>query len=111
MVAVSGSHASTAAGSSRDSTTKASGPVGALELSEEHARWLESVRKLPCELAAEMGIVSWGKRLVFEYRRQGEHLRLVDTTPGSRRSVRADTRLLPEGWRVVGLQIGRAGSC
>jgi twinkle protein len=45
-----------------------------LELSEEHARWLEAERKIPCELAAEMGIVSQGKDLAFEYRRKGQLL-------------------------------------
>ena len=45
-----------------------------LELSEEHARWLETERKIPCELAAEMGIVSQGRNLVFEYLRKGELL-------------------------------------
>ena len=75
MVAESGSHASTAHGSRPASTTKVSlGPVGKLELSEEHARWLETERQLPCELAAELGMVSWGKRLVFEYRAKGELL-------------------------------------
>jgi twinkle protein len=48
-----------------------------LQLSEEHARWLETERKIPCELAAEMGIVSQGRNLVFEYRRKGELLRQV----------------------------------
>lgn len=42
-----------------------------LELSDRHARWLEEVRKIPCELAAELGIVSKGPHLAFEYRRQG----------------------------------------
>lgn len=41
--------------------------VGGLELSEEHAIWLEDVRKIPSEIAAEMGVRSSGKRIVFEY--------------------------------------------
>lgn len=42
-----------------------------LELSHEHAQWLEDVRKIPCELAAEIGIVSKGKSLAFEFRKNG----------------------------------------
>lgn len=45
-----------------------------LELSEEHAHWLEDARKIPCELAVEMGIRSRGKNLVFEYRSKGHLL-------------------------------------
>lgn len=45
-----------------------------LELSEEHARWLEAERLIPSELAAELGIVSSGRSIVFEYRRNGELL-------------------------------------
>jgi twinkle protein len=40
-------------------------------LSEAHAHWLEEKRQIPCELAAELGIVSKGVNLVFEYRRNG----------------------------------------
>lgn len=42
-----------------------------LQLSIEHAKWLEAVRKIPCEVAAEMGVVSKGSNLAFEYRRNG----------------------------------------
>jgi twinkle protein len=42
-----------------------------LQLSIEHAKWLEAVRKIPCELAAEMGVVSRGENLAFEYRQNG----------------------------------------
>lgn len=42
-----------------------------LELSLEHASWLEGVRKIPCEIAAEAGVVSMGKNIAFEYRRNG----------------------------------------
>ena len=45
-----------------------------LTLSVDHARWLEDVRKIPCELAAEMGVVSKGPNLGFEYRRNGVFL-------------------------------------
>jgi twinkle protein len=45
-----------------------------LELSQAHAEWLEEHRKIPSEIAAEMGIVSKGKRIAFEYRRQGRLL-------------------------------------
>lgn len=45
-----------------------------LELSLEHASWLEGVRKIPCELAAEMGVVSKGGNIAFEYRRNGQCL-------------------------------------
>jgi twinkle protein len=43
-----------------------------LHLSLEHAKWLEAVRKIPCEIAAEMGVVSKGEHLAFEYRKNGE---------------------------------------
>ena len=45
-----------------------------LELSEQHARYLEDKRKIPCELAAQMGIVSKGENIAFEYRRNGKLL-------------------------------------
>lgn len=45
-----------------------------LELSLEHASWLEDVRKIPCELAAEMGVVSMGEHIAFEFRRNGRCL-------------------------------------
>ena len=41
-----------------------------LQLSSEHASWLED-RRVPCELASEMGVVSRGSNLGFEYRRNG----------------------------------------
>lgn len=41
--------------------------VEGLQLSDEHAMWLEEVRKIPSEIAVEMGIRSSGKRIVFEY--------------------------------------------
>lgn len=43
-----------------------------LSLSETHAAQIEDKRKIPCELAAEMGIVSMGPDLAFEYHRQGK---------------------------------------
>jgi twinkle protein len=42
-----------------------------LQLSEEHAQWLEEERKIPCDLAAELGVVSKGENLAFEYRQRG----------------------------------------
>jgi twinkle protein len=42
-----------------------------LQLSIEHAKWLEAVRKIPCEIAAEMGVVSKGPNIAFEYRQNG----------------------------------------
>lgn len=42
-----------------------------LELSETHARWLEDERKIPSEIAAEMGIRSSNDALVFEYPNNG----------------------------------------
>jgi hypothetical protein len=42
-----------------------------LELSHEHAQWLEDVRKIPSELAAEIGFVSKGRDLAIEFRRNG----------------------------------------
>jgi twinkle protein len=38
-----------------------------LQLSEAHARWLEEKRKIPCEIAAAMGVVSKGGHLAFGY--------------------------------------------
>ena len=42
-----------------------------LQLSIEHAKWLEAVRKIPCEIAAEMGVVSKGDNIAFEFRQHG----------------------------------------
>jgi twinkle protein len=42
-----------------------------LQLSNEHATWLEEIRKIPCEIAAEVGVVSKGENLAFEYRQGG----------------------------------------
>ena len=42
-----------------------------LQLSDEHATWLEEVRKVPSEIAAESGVVSKGANLAFEYRQNG----------------------------------------
>ena len=42
-----------------------------LQLSIEHAKWLEAVRKIPCEIAAEMGVVSKGENIAFEFRQSG----------------------------------------
>jgi twinkle protein len=42
-----------------------------LQLSIEHAKWLEAVRKIPCELGAELGVVSKGDHIAFEYRQNG----------------------------------------
>jgi twinkle protein len=42
-----------------------------LRLSSEHASWLENVRKIPSELAAEMGVVTKGEHLAFGYVRNG----------------------------------------
>ena len=39
------------------------------QLSEVHARWLEDARKIPSELAAELGVVSKGENIAFEFRR------------------------------------------
>lgn len=76
-----------------------------LHLSEAHAQWLKDERKIPCEIAAEMGIVSRGRNLVFEYRRQGKLLwrqvRIEETredgTPGKTfRCYAPDGRTLKE---------------
>jgi twinkle protein len=42
-----------------------------LQLSIEHAKWLEAVRKIPCELAADLGVVSKGEHIGFEFRQNG----------------------------------------
>lgn len=41
-------------------------------LSNDHASWLEDSRGIPCETAAELGIVSDGDAIGFEYRRNGQ---------------------------------------
>src|SRR5262245_30152676 len=51
--------------------TKGNGTLAGLQLSTKHAEWLEAKRKIPCELAAEMGLVSRGENLAFEYRQNG----------------------------------------
>lgn len=63
-----------------------------LELSERHAAWLEEERCIPCELAAELGIVSKGPHLAFEYRRKGQLLF---------RQIRKE---LPEGGKTFRLE-------
>lgn len=55
-----------------------------LQLSIEHAKWLEAVRKIPCELAAEMGVVSKGDSLAFEFRQNGVVSFLKVRTPDKR---------------------------
>ncbi len=40
-------------------------------LSERHATWIEDTRKIGCETAAAIGIVSQGPNIGFEYRRDG----------------------------------------
>lgn len=42
-----------------------------LELNDQHAEWLETVRKIPREIAAEIGMVSRASDLAFEFRRNG----------------------------------------
>lgn len=42
-----------------------------LQLSDTHAKHLEEVRKIPCEIAAEAGCVSRGPHLAFEFKRNG----------------------------------------
>jgi twinkle protein len=42
-----------------------------LPLSISHSEHLENNRKIPCEIAAEMGVVSKGPHLAFEFRRDG----------------------------------------
>jgi twinkle protein len=71
MRAVSALHAFTATGSKRGFTTKEKLMPARLELSAEHAHWLEEVRNIPSEIAAQTGVTSRGTDLVFEYRRNG----------------------------------------
>lgn len=42
-----------------------------LELNHQHAEWLETARKVPSEIAAQIGIVSRGSDIAFEYRQNG----------------------------------------
>jgi twinkle protein len=71
MIEAFASPAFTVAGSRPAFTTKEHGMLSKLPLSIEHAAWLETERKIRSELAAEMGVVSKGKNLAFEYRRNG----------------------------------------
>jgi len=43
-------------------------------LSDRHAQWIEDERKIGCETAAAIGIISHGPNLGFEYRRDGQVL-------------------------------------
>jgi twinkle protein len=71
MKPASGSIASTADGRTPDFLTRERPMLQRLELSMEHAEWLEDVRKIPSELAAELGFVSVGKNIAFEFRKNG----------------------------------------
>lgn len=66
-----GSVVSTAESFGRGFMTKDSLMVPSFQLSQPHAEWLEEKRKIPCETAAEMGIVSSGQNLVFEFHQNG----------------------------------------
>lgn len=74
MTEVSASHASIAGGFQPASTTKASGsrPPETASLSEKHALWLETERKIPCEIAVRANVVSIGPALAFEFRKSGK---------------------------------------
>lgn len=52
-----------------------------LQLSNDHATWLEAARKIPCEVAAETGVISRGSNLAFQYMRNGELSFLKLRTP------------------------------
>jgi twinkle protein len=58
-----------------------------LELSEAHARWLEDMRKIPSELAAEMGVVTIGGSLAFADTRNGvtTYHKIRKEVPGARK--------------------------
>lgn len=72
MGAALGFIASIADGQKQDFTMKGNEAMLAkLELNNTHAEWLEDVRKIPSEIAAEMGCVSRGSDLAFEYRVNG----------------------------------------
>jgi len=76
-----------------------------LQLSERHAMWLEDVRKIPCELAAELGIVSKGPHLAFEYRRHGQLLfrQIRKELPGGDKTFRLEA---PDGRTLKEAGIG-----
>lgn len=67
----SGCIASIADGPKQDFTMKAKSMLQRLELNAADAEWLEEVRKIPCEIAAELGFVSTKNGLAFEYRKNG----------------------------------------
>jgi twinkle protein len=43
-----------------------------LELSIEHAKWLEAERKIPSEIAAQYGVLTSNGNVAFAYRRNGD---------------------------------------
>lgn len=81
--------AGTADGFAQGFTTKANEPDG---LSDQHARWLEQVRKIPSEIAAECGVVTLNGNLAYEFRdRKGKLLyrkSRIEDSNGSKRFVR-----------------------
>jgi len=52
-----------------------------LQLSNDHATWLEAARKIPCEVAAENGVISRGSNIGFQYVKNGELSFLKIRTP------------------------------
>jgi twinkle protein len=63
--------ASTAVSPTPNFLMKESPMLQKLNLNPEHATWLEEARKIPSELAAEIGFVSRGRNIAFEYRKNG----------------------------------------
>jgi twinkle protein len=57
-----------------------------LQLSSEHASWFEEKRKIPCELAAAMNVLSKDGNLAFAYIRNGElsYLKIRKDVPNAK---------------------------
>lgn len=70
-----------------------------LRLSEAHAKWLERERHLPCELAAEIGVVSRDENTIgFAYRRSGEVTHVKWRTLNKERMWQEPGGVVPYFW-------------
>ncbi len=86
----------------------------ALTLSAEHAADLEERRRIPCELAAALGVVSRGKQIGFRFTRGGRLLYTKfrkPTAPGEKKSFTREPSGTPSVfWNLSGISGASAGS-
>lgn len=78
-------------------------PEKRYELSETHARLIESKRKIPADTAVEMGLVSYGKdEIAFEYRRgeKCEFRKIRSARYGQDGSIEKSFRIEPSGVKL-----------